>query len=142
MRLCVNVLHNVSQDMFLRYDPATSALYHAYTFDVEADSVQDAANLVWVLANVDDADHLRQNHPHLARYAPQVTAYRARLNRSLSVSDVLVFHEGPRFAGALVVGIIGHWELGSVPTYTDTEPQSYRSASFRAHEKFRETFQN
>lgn len=117
MKLAVDVLHNVSEDMFFRYNPKTSRLFHAETFIVEADSVDDAANLVWTLTNCDGPDHLRTQWPHLASYAPQVKRYRDRMNRSLSVSDVLVFHEGERLAGVRVVEMIGHSSLDEAPRY-------------------------
>lgn len=107
MRLHAFVLHNVSVDTFFRYNPKTSCLHHAHTFQVEADDLDKAADLIWILTNVDDANHLRTGHPHLAAYADEVTLYRQRKNRSLSVGDVIVFYERERPAGAMEVATVG-----------------------------------
>lgn len=141
MRLTVRVLHNVSQDMFFQYDPKTSQLYHAHDFQVVADNVDKAADLVWALANVDDAEHLHAVHPQFAfLYDDQVTAYRKRMNRSLSVSDVLVFYEGERFAGARVVATVGHDALDTEPAYTGGDNSTEVSTSFEAHQRFHRAF--
>ena len=143
MKLTVTVLHNVGQDMFHRFRPDTSSLHHAHTFEVVADSVDDAANLIWNLTNVGDAEELRVMFPHLSEYAGQVTDYRARLNRSLSVADVLVFHEllrdeEPRIAGGLAVAAVG-FELIELPVdFTDGSNDSAFSESYRAIERYRE----
>jgi hypothetical protein len=137
VKLWVTVLHNVGADMFFRYDPATSSLFHAHTFTVVADSVEQAADLAWTLTNVGDADELRQMAPHLSRYADQVTLYRARMNRSLSVGDVLEFHEGERFAGALVVEGVGHRSL-TEPPLRQAITVGEVSDSYRAHQALRE----
>lgn len=135
MRLTVTVLHNVSPDMFFRYGP-DSRLHHAHTFEVEADSVDTAANLVWTLTNVGDANELRQIAPHEAKYADEVTKYRARGNRSLSVSDVLVFHEGERPAGCLVVAGVGHDMLEAIPSYEEGTNGDVVSKSYLAHQEW------
>lgn len=111
MKLQAFVLHNVSQDMFFRYDPRSSLLHHAHTFEVEADDIKRAADLIWVLTNVDSPNDLRINYPHLAEYAEQTVHYRQRENRSLSVGDVIVFYERGRPAGAYAVATSGFDEL-------------------------------
>ena len=123
MDLKATVLHNVSDDNFFRYDPETSKLYHAHDFQVTADNPEKAASLIWDLTNVDDANHLQSMRPDLGHYGPQVTHYRARRNRSLSVGDAIVFHEGDRYAGTAVVLNIGfgwtnpvQWEAGENTT--------------------------
>ena len=141
MNYTVTVLHNVSTDMFFRYHPETSKLYHAHTFQVMADNTEGAANLIWTLANVDDADHLRQQWPHLSSYASQVMEYRARRNRSLSVSDVLVIYElrqeDAHLAGILAVAGVGHDTLDRLPEYVDGNNETEYSASYAAHQAFR-----
>jgi len=114
MNLCATVLHNVTHgDRFWRYNPETSRLVHAHTFEVAADNTDQAAELIWMLTNVDNANHLASMRSDLSHYGPQVTAYRRRMNRSLSVGDVVVFHEvvgdGQRLAGVRVVASVG-WE--------------------------------
>lgn len=137
-RFAVTVLHNVSPDTFFRYHPDTSRLYHAHLFQVEADNVEHAANLVWVLTNVGDAQELYAHHPNLSQYADQVTAYRQRMNRSLSMSDVLVVHEVVRdqtvLAGVLVVKALGHEGLEFMPDYVDGDNDSEVSRSYEAHQ--------
>ena len=96
MKYAAFVLHNVSADMFWGFKPETSRLYHAHTFTIEADTPELGAEVIWVLTNVDSADDLRINHSHLAQYADQVTEYRRRKNRSLSVGDVVVFYQGEK----------------------------------------------
>lgn len=136
MKYEVEVLHNVSTDMFIRFSPETSKLYHAFTFEVEAIDMEGAANIVWALANVDDADALTRFHPNLAHLAPQVTQYRECMNRSLSVSDVLAFRCEGEYAGALAVEMIGHRELDKKPAFEPS--RSWPSASFDAHQRFME----
>lgn len=123
MNLTASVLHNISIDTFFRHEPETSKLFHAHDFQITADNVETAASLVWDLANVDDANHLQSMRPDLGHYGPQVTHYRARRNRSLSVGDVIVFHEGDRYAGTAVVLNLGFgwtnpvtWEAGENTT--------------------------
>ena len=143
-RFTVTVLHNVSRDMFLHYSPETSKLYHAHTFtDIDADTPEDAANVVWMLANVDDADNLTKSMPNLSRYAPQVTEYRRRRNRSLSVSDVLIIRgteDTGRFAGRTVdilsVEMLGHSKVTHVPPFADSDLNSETSASYEALQTF------
>jgi hypothetical protein len=137
MNLTVRVLHNVSRDMFFGYHPKTSRLYHAHTFQVSADNVEQAVNLVWVLTNIDDANALARRHPHLSQYGTQVTAYRARRNRSLSVADVLVVHEGARPAGVLAIVSVGHERLEAIPDYADGTNASPYSVAYQAHVAFR-----
>lgn len=105
MKTYALVMHNVGPDMF--FTPNAEDLHHAHTFTVEADNIEQAANLVWTLTNVDGSDDLRLNFPHLAKYAPAVTHYRDRRNRSLSVADVIAFFEGERYAGALAIEAVG-----------------------------------
>lgn len=115
--LCATVLHNVSADSFLRYNAKTSRLYHANTFLVRADDVERAGNIVWAVTNVDDAEHLSLMHPELSHHRDDVQRYRERGNRSLSVGDVIVFHEGERIAGVLVVEQVGFRRLSGVPRF-------------------------
>lgn len=136
----VLVLHNVGRDMFFRFHPKTSTLHHAHEFQVRADSPEAAANLIWTLANVGDAEELQMTAPYLSLYANQVTEYRARRNRSLSVSDVLIIKElgsgEPRLAKILVLAGVGHHMLEAVPDYTDGSNQTAVSKSYEAHQAF------
>lgn len=93
MNLAAIVLHNVSEDTFDRYDPETSKLYHAHTFQIVADNTDQAAELIWTLTNVDDANMLASVRADLSLYGPQVTEYRRRKNRSLSKGDVVLLRE-------------------------------------------------
>ena len=137
MKFHAVVMHNVSRDMFWGYKPETSVLHHAHTFQVEADNIEKAADLVWVLTNVDNADHLRMSHPHLSQYADQVTQYRERLNRSLSVADVIVFFERERYAGALAVAVVGHDAIDFDPTTIRTVTNDRdESDAYAAHQRF------
>lgn len=137
MKLHAFVMHNVSRDMFFRYEDASSALHHAHTFVVEADDLENAANLIWILTNVDSADHLRLDYPHLAQYADAVTHYRSRKNRSLSVGDVIVFLERERYAGARALAMIGHevvaFDPSTIRTVTNERPES---DAYLAHQRF------
>ena len=110
MKLHAYVFHNVGPKMFWEYAPEN--MYHAHTFEVEADTIQGAANLIWNLTNVGNVDELRTMFPHLGEYGPQVSAYRSRENRSLSVGDAIVFLERERHAGSLAVAALGHDEVG------------------------------
>lgn len=100
MRLTAVLLHNVSVDTFWGYKPKTSSLFHSHTFEVNADTPELAADIVWILTNADSSDWLRLHYPHLSQYAGQMERYRERKNRSTSVGDVIVFYEGERPAGA------------------------------------------
>lgn len=134
MKLTAVVLHNCGPGMFWKYDPKTAELYHAHNFDIEADSIEQGANLVWDLANVGDADELRLNFAALSSYAPQVVAYRDRMNRSLSVGDVIIFSEGERPAGALVVASLGFERLATDPDFNGVASNTdENSAAFGAH---------
>jgi len=134
MNLSVLVLHNVSPDMFFRYDPETSRLFHAQEFQVVADNIEKAADLVWTLTNVDNADHLRSMRSDLSLYAAQVDEYRARRNRSLSVGDVMVFTELPsRAAGALWVDNVGFKHVSEVAYDGGGSNQTTQSNSYEAH---------
>jgi len=140
MNLSVLVLHNVSPDMFFRYDPETSRLFHAHEFQVAADNIEKAADLVWNLTNVSDANELRSMRPDLGMYGAQVEEYRERRNRSLSVGDVLVFAElsdPPRPAGALWVDGLGFKQVSEIAydgggSNTTTQSNSYEAHILRA----------
>lgn len=113
MKLRAYVLHNVSTDIFFRFDPTTSKVGHAHTFEIEADDPLKAADLLWTLTNVTDSNDLRLSWPHLAQYASQVTTYRRRKNRSLSVGDVIVQYEGIHLRSVLAVATVGFEDLTS-----------------------------
>ena len=115
MRYHAFVLHNISHDMFWGFRPETSRLEHAHTFVIVADNPGLATEVIWVLTNVDSADHLRLDYPHLAQYAEDVTLYRARRNRSLSVGDVVMLHAGEAFVTAQSCEKVG-WK-----PYTEAE---------------------
>jgi hypothetical protein len=144
MNLSALVLHNVSPDMFFRYDPETSQLYHAHEFQVVADNIDKAADLIWMLTNVGDSNELRSMRSDLGLYGAQVDEYRARGNRSLSVGDVLVFHEASaeqggltlgrgRFAGALWVDTLGFKPALKTSFDGGGSNQTERSQSYEAH---------
>lgn len=153
MNLAAIVLHNVSDDTFDRYDPETSRLYHAHTFQVVADNAGQAAELVDLLTNVDDANHLASLRADLSQYGPQVTEYRARKNRSLSVGDVVMFRElaegvtlqdlsddlaglpdgrTQRPAGVRVVARIGWDALDGEPGFADGSNKTAESLAYCA----------
>lgn len=140
MNLSALVLHNVSRDTFFRYDDRTSKLYHAHEFQVVADNIETAADLVWTLTNVDDQNHLNTIRPDLSLYGQQVVAYRQRRNRSLSVGDVIVFRdlEDERYVGAVAVASMGFEQLYVRPLYDQgkmPEPnQTLVSEAYLAHE--------
>jgi len=145
VNLSAVVLHNVSSDTFSRYNPETSRLHHAHTFQIVADNADQAADLIWTLTNVDDANDLASMRPDLSLYGPQVTAYRRRKNRSLSVGDVVIFHELngiasfvttgalERLAGVRVVASIGWESLEGEPGYTGGSNDADVSQSYLAH---------
>lgn len=136
MNLSVLVLHNVSPDMFFRYDPETSRLFHAHEFQVVADNIEKAADLVWTLTNVGDSNELNSMRSDLGLYGLQVDEYRQRRNRSLSVGDVLVFHElaePPRYAGALSVDSVGFKEVSEVAFDGGGSNQTTQSVAYEAH---------
>jgi len=130
------VLHNVGPKMFWSFDKDN--LHHAHTFQVEADSVDAAANLVWILTNVGSHDELRLHHPHLAGYAAQVTDYRTRENRSLSVGDAIVFLERERLAGIVSVATVGFDEVKNfdMSALTNVNNDGVVSDARRAHGEF------
>lgn len=135
MKLVAIVLHNVSADTFFRFNAETSQLHHAHTFYIAADNIDKAADLVWTLTNADDADHLTSMRPDLGRHREDVTAYRGRSNRSLSVGDVIVFYEGERPAGSLAVAVVGWTPLDREPEWTGGPGnETPTSASFDAHQ--------
>lgn len=131
----VEALHNVSADTFTRYDPETSKLFHAHSFQVGADSRDQALNLAWTLGNfgVEDLP------AHLSLYALQINEYRERMNRSLSVSDVLVVWEvhgdEARLAGVFCIEPVGFRELEDIPPYERSLEHVEHSASYYAHQE-------
>ena len=134
MNLSVLVLHNVSPDMFFRYDPEMSTLFHAHEFQIVADNIEKAADVVWTMTNVDDGNHLRSMRSDLGLYAAQVDEYRARRNRSLSVGDVLLFTELPdRAAGALWVDSVGFKHVSEVAYDGGGTNQTPESNAYHAH---------
>ena len=145
MNLHACVLHNVSADMFFRYDPETSALHHAHTFAVRAKTIDQAASIIWILTNADSDEHLKESWPHYAEHAEEVAHYRRRRNRSLSVGDVIVFFEGERFAGAVSVASLGfdkipNFDPASLRVVTNDQPESDESDSYRAHRNYSRNF--
>jgi hypothetical protein len=146
MNLSALVLHNVGPTMFFGYDSEKSTLYHAHEFQVVADSGEEAVNLVWTLTNVGSENELRLTHPHLAFYGPQVSAYRGRMNRSLSVGDVLVVHEigvgEPRFVTTLALLPVGHELFFEIPKYESGSNETLVSESYLAHMEFGKQINN
>lgn len=136
MKLYAYVLHNVGPKMFWSFDKDN--LHHAHTFQVEADSIEVAANLIWNLTNVGSTDDLRVNFPHLAEYAPQVSDYRMRENRSLSVGDAIVFLERERLAGILSVASVGFDEVTNfdMSVLTNVSNDGFLSDARKAHREF------
>jgi len=135
MNLTVKVLHAVGPGMFASYHSEGSELFHAHDFEIVADNPEQAADLVWTLCNVDGANHLTAIRADLGVYAPQVTAYRQRKNRSLSMGDVLVFFEGDRFVTTMAVESVGHHEYPLVPRHiagTNEEPESQSYIAWNA----------
>lgn len=134
MRLTVVVLHNLGQGMFWKFDPEVAELYHAHNFEVEADNADMAAQLVWTLGNQESPEALRVGNPSLSRYAEQVAAYRARMNRSLSVGDVILIYEGERPVAAKAVAMLGFDDLIAEPTFVGiTSNDGEQSAAYEAH---------
>lgn len=138
MKLAAVLLHNVSGDTFWGYKPKTSRLFHAHTFEIDADNPERAAEVVWVLTNVETSDVLRLHYPHLSQYAAQMERYRERKNRSTSVGDVIVFYEGERPAGAFACATVGWQQLPFAPEFEcdyipDKKNESEVSASYDAH---------
>lgn len=134
MKLTAVVLHNLGPGMFWKYEPDSAELYHAHNFEIEVDSPEQGANLVWTLTNVGGPDELRLTHPSLAKYADQVREYRSRMNRSLSVGDVIIFSEGERPAGAVAVAMMGFDDLFEDPSFTGPATNAgEHSAAYAAH---------
>lgn len=140
MNLTARVLHNVSADTFFRFDRETSSLFHAHDFRISADNYERAANLIWDLTNVDDANDLQTLRPDYGKYGPQVTHYRARRNRSLSVGDVVLLFEGDvppadlRYVSTAVVNSVGWLWISPAPAFEDGENTTRFSESYCAHE--------
>lgn len=134
MNLTAVVLHNVGVGMFWQYNPDTAELYHAHNFTIEADGIERAADLVFTLANVGSPEDLHFDQPTLSRYVPQVRHYRQRMNRSLSVGDVIVFSEGERPAGSLAVAPLGFEPLTTDPEFAGPASNAgEHSAAYLAH---------
>lgn len=86
------VLHNVGHGMFWEYISDKAQLHHAHTFEIPAHYppivVTHTASWIFELCNV-DPDMLQ-----VEEEVKQVEHYRNRRNRSLSVSDVIIFMNG------------------------------------------------
>lgn len=128
MNLAVTVLHNCERGSFFGFHPNTADLRHGHTFEVVADSVNEAAKLVWTLGNVDGPDDLPV---HLSLYGRQVREYRDRMNRSLSVGDVLLMEdldtEDRQVLGVMACEQVGWRGLEYVPSFergSNDEPTS------------------
>ena len=132
MRLAVTVLHNVARGSFAGYDPATADLRHGHTFQVTADSVDEAGKLLWTLGNVDGPDDLPE---HLSSYGNQVWAYRQRMNRSVSVGDVVMVysHDDSRMIAVLVCEPVGWRKIAWVPEYEHGSNDDVTSKSYDAY---------
>lgn len=118
MNLAVTVLH------YVRYadrDAGDGDHHHAHTFQVMADNVDLAADVVYTLANVDNEDMLPAN---LRLYGPQVKHYRERMNRSMTVGDILVMEalseDTARIAAVLGCQPTGWTKLDIQPEYDTT----------------------
>jgi len=136
VNLAVTVLHNVARGSFFGFRPDTADLRHAHTFQVVADNVNEAAKLMWLLCNVDGPDDLPA---HLSLYAAQVEHYRQRMNRSLSVGDVLVMErlepeQQFEIAGVMACEVVGWKGLEYVPEY---ERGANVTATSRSYEAYR-----
>jgi hypothetical protein len=122
VKLHAFVLHNISEDMFWGFKPESSRLFHAHTFTIDATTPERAAEIVWILTNVDSADDLPNStfgwvhSTDLTQYADQVIAYRRRRNRSLSVGDVVLFYHGEEFLVAKACEGLG-WKDYSLEEY-------------------------
>ena len=140
MRLHAFVLMNIGTDMFWGYRADSSALYHAHTFVIDADNPDRAVELIWILTNVDSADMLRQEYPHLAQYADDVIEYRRRENRSLSVGDVVTFYQGEKFLVSKACERLG-WSDHNVDLGVGLEVDNTRptSQARRAMQEFMES---
>ena len=133
--LAVTVLHNVGEGMFFPFEPATASLHHAHTFQIVADSPNQAADVMFQLCNLDPSEVS-------PLYRPQVVDYRRRMNRSLSVGDVLLMHElepgadakDLRVAGVVACNIVGWQGLEYVPEFEDGSNHHPQSASYLAHQ--------
>jgi len=135
VNLGVTVLHNVERNSFFGFNPETADLRHAHTFQVVADNVNEAAKLVWILGNVDGPDDLST---HLSLYGPQVWEYRKRMNRSLSVGDVLVLEDLDRddqIVGVMACESVGWKGLEYVPEHEAGSNTTQTSKSYEAYSK-------
>lgn len=139
MKLKARVLHNVGPTMFFGYHPEAEDLYHAHDFEIMADNVDTAADLLWTLCNVDDASHLTSMRPDLGEYGVQVTHYRHRRNRSLSVSDVIVFYdESDRWIATMAVESVGHRHYAQEPAFKEGSNDTHQSVARTAWEQLLE----
>jgi hypothetical protein len=133
MNLSATVLHNVSRDsMFQPFNPETADLAHAHEFQIVADNVNQAGDLIWLLTNIGDPDDLPA---HLTLYRDQVSEYRSRMNRSLSVGDVIILRDLNRDlfpAGVLAVEPVGFKGLEFIPAYTGGSNSTLTSESYVA----------
>lgn len=86
----VTVHLNESRNRFLRYVPG-DLLVEVAQFDVPGTSPQEAADLVFMLCNIDGPGDLPAKYED---QAAAVKAYRENRNRSLSVADVLLVTDG------------------------------------------------
>jgi hypothetical protein len=134
------VLHNVSVDMFWAYKPKTSALHHAHTFQVDDNAAPTRLlETVWTLTNCDpaDAELVQAYFPELAHYFEQAVSYRARMNRSLSVGDVVVLLHGEDVLGAWAVEKLG-WAPVDRPSIdlSDVHNERAISQAYEAYQRF------
>lgn len=130
MNFAVIALHNVGADMFQPYDPATAELHHAHTFQIIADGPEQAAQVAFEVGNVDPDGA----HP---LYANQVREYRTRMNRSLSVGDVLVVEEADQIGmvrAVLACEPTGWKALPNIPDYVAGTNLTDISKSYEAHQ--------
>lgn len=135
MKIKVTVLHNAGPGMFFGFNPETAHLHHAHDLLIEADSIDQAANLAFELTNLDVED---LNDYKALIYGNQVREYRERMNRSLSVGDVLVMrdldHDDEPVLGVMACESLGWKGLEFVPEFAFGTNQSPVSESYRAHQ--------
>lgn len=131
------VLHQVGPGMFFGVSEG-SEFFHAHDFDIEADGHMQAAELIFEITNLEPED---VSAAKALLYGDQMREYRKRMNRSVSVGDVLVLREADGEQGVVAVlacASLGWEPMNVMPAFNYGANVTPESCSYRAHQELME----
>lgn len=136
MKYKATVLHQVGPGMFFGINEG-SEFFHAHDFDIEADGHMQAAELVFEITNLGPEEVSARK---ALLYGDQMRSYRQRMNRSTSVSDLLILRDASdgSLLAVLACATSGWQPLTAMPDYEHGVNSTVESQSYQAHQKLME----